>query len=98
MQALFASDLSILDIDVGWPGAVHDNRVFENSSLAALLQQGLLDRNHIHFGNSTIPFYIFADAGYRQSKHVITPVKNDHKLTSLEESFDFYHSSTRMPA
>ena len=98
LQAVVASDMSFLDIDVGWPGAVHDQRVFENSPFATIIHSGILDRCHLTSDDGTkIPLYIVADAGYKLTSHVMTPVKRDHVLTDAEEVYNLVHSSTRMP-
>jgi hypothetical protein len=90
--------MSFLDVDIGWPGAVHDQRVFENSHLATTIHSGMLDRCHLTaFDGTKIPLYIVADAGYKLTRHVMTPVKRDHTLTDAEELYNFAQSSTRMP-
>jgi hypothetical protein len=96
LQAVVAADHSFLDIDIGWPGAVHDQRVFDNSGFSKVLLS-TLDRCHLTSPKGTrIPLFIVADAGYRLSPNVMTPVKRDHHLTSAEERYNFVQSSTRM--
>lgn len=56
-------DLKILDIVARWPGSVHDQTIFDNSSLSNRLENG-------DFGNSLL----VADSGYRNTQHVITPL------------------------
>ena len=90
--------MSVIDVDVGWPGAVHDSRVFENSELAKRIEGGALDTQHISVDGAKIPLYVVADAGYTLQPSVITPVKTDHNLTAREIIFNFRQSSTRMPA
>jgi hypothetical protein len=66
VQAQVTVDVNgkIIDLFTGYPGSVHDSRVFENSPLKRKLTE-LLPENH----------YILADSGYPLTAKCITPFK-----------------------
>ena len=100
MQAIFASDCSILDIIVGWPGSVSDSRVWNTSPISQAFRNGSFHfpSMDVLLGNVRVPFYIIGDGGYANRPHLISPIKEDHALSPEEITFNFKHSSTRMPA
>ena len=42
MQAIADTDLKFLDVSVGYPGSIHDSRVFSLSPIYQAMEQGLL--------------------------------------------------------
>ncbi|KYO36165.1 hypothetical protein Y1Q_0020660 [Alligator mississippiensis] len=83
-------------IHTRWTGSVHDVRMFRNSPLTALMEEG-----HCSFGMEetvirgvTIPPVIFMDAGYPLKPSLMKPyggsVTNPQKL-----AFNHYYSSWR---
>lgn len=84
LQAICNSNRKFLDIFVGYPGSVHDNRVFENSDIHKKLSTAC--------GN----YIILADSAYRCSKYVITPYRDNGRLTRQQKLFNRSHSSARV--
>ena len=41
VQAVATMELCFIDVSVGWPGAMHDSRIFRNSALSAALRRNL---------------------------------------------------------
>ena len=65
MQALVDHRGMFSDIYLGWPGKVHDARVFSNSSLYAKGQQGTLVPNWTKCLNGVdVPLCILGDPTY----------------------------------
>ena len=67
-----------MDVEIGWPGTVHDNRLFQVSWLSrnyteALAQYGIVQR--ITSGEDIteeIPAFILGDSAYTNSRHFVT--------------------------
>ena len=64
-QAICDHRYRFWDIEVGWPGKVHDARVFANSAIFRDGDQGTLfpDRPE-QFGNTNVPPFIIGDPAY----------------------------------
>ena len=41
VQAVATMELCFIDVSVGWPGAMHDSRIFRNIALSAALRRNL---------------------------------------------------------
>jgi len=89
LQAVCDVDLRFTDVYTGWPGSVHDSRIFRNSSLGQTLSE---NADHLCPGGS----FLLGDAGYPLTCHLITPVRDTGSLSSAEKLFNYYHSSTHM--
>ena len=77
------------DVYVGWPGSVHDARVFRRSPL------------HEHLEANTLEMcpqesYLLGDAAYPLRNYLLTPFKDNGHLTQKQKTYNFKHSSTRM--
>ena len=75
------------DCYVGWPGSVHDSRVFTNSDICLMIEQNPID----FCPNSS---YLLGDAAYPLSKHLLTPYKDLGSFTEVEKHYNFVQSST----
>jgi hypothetical protein len=96
MQAVVDSNTRFLDVFAGFPGVVHDARVFANSGFKREVDEGrrLNGPSRIIQGVS-IPELIIGDAGYTQSVWMLTPLPG-HRLAPMYDQYNFKHSSTRM--
>lgn len=63
--ARFPLTMKITNIVARWPGASHDQTIFNNSNLKMQLERG-------DFGN----FIIVGDSGYRNTRYLATPILN----------------------
>ena len=68
----------------GWPGSVHDARVFRNSPVADTI--------------ADLPeeFHVLGDSAYPLTTHVLVPYRDNGHLTADEKHFNKCHSSTRV--
>ncbi|KAJ8929185.1 hypothetical protein NQ314_018134 [Rhamnusium bicolor] len=73
----------IRDIFVGYPGSVHDSRVFRTSPLCETL--------HEKCGN----FFIIGDIGYPCLTNLLTPFKDRGQLTRHQRNYNYKLSQNR---
>jgi hypothetical protein len=85
LQVVCTSDMLFTDIVTGWPGSVHDARVFRNSPL--FQEADLVVPNG---------WYIVADGGYALSRWCMVPFRDLGALTPSQRRFNNRQSSTRM--
>lgn len=83
LQAVCDHELLFLDFYAGWPGSVHDARVFRMSTLEERLSAGLLDRHH----------HIIGDSAYPLKPYLMAPFKG--ALSEEKESFNTAFSTGR---
>ena len=79
---------ALTDCYVGWPGSVHDARVFENSDLKARMEAD----PDVLFPRDT---YLIGDAAYRLTTNMLTPYKDNGNLTDVQKRYNFVHASSR---
>ncbi|XP_061196728.1 uncharacterized protein LOC133205004 [Saccostrea echinata] len=86
LQAVCDHTLRFTDILSGWPGSVHDARVFKNSPLyEASCSENL-------FPGDT---HIVGDAAYPLQSWVLTPYKDTGNLAECQKRYNFIHANTR---
>nr|XP_037273588.1 LOW QUALITY PROTEIN: putative nuclease HARBI1 [Rhipicephalus microplus] len=61
VQAVDGPGLQFFDIVTGWPGSVHDSRIFDNSRLRVLYEE------------NRVPGVLLGDAGYACQPYLFTP-------------------------
>ncbi|XP_046551583.1 protein ANTAGONIST OF LIKE HETEROCHROMATIN PROTEIN 1-like [Haliotis rubra] len=102
LQAVYDHRYIITNINVGWPGKVHDVRVFGNSELyykgetSDLLpkwtkQLLLRDRQVL------MPIVIVADAAYPLKPWFLKPYTHIAKLSKVQKEYNYRLSRARMP-
>lgn len=73
VQVVSTWNLKFLDVSVGWPGSMHDGRIFRNSSLSTAIRLKFADSDH----------HIIADTAYRLLPQVLTPFRNRGHLEDV---------------
>lgn len=98
LQGLVDFDYRFLDICVGWPGKVHDARVFKNSPLFALCcaRTFLPPDMSVMISGVRVPPLILGDSAYALSEWLMKPYTDRGNLTPDEGSFNIKHSTTRV--
>ncbi|KAK3235603.1 hypothetical protein CYMTET_54210 [Cymbomonas tetramitiformis] len=99
VQAVADFDLLFMDITVGWPGSVHDARVFRDSHLFRCGENGTLFPTATaasFFGGIRVPWRILGDSAYPSKDWLLVPYKDNGTLTQHSRFYDYIHSSTRM--
>jgi len=66
-----------LDVEIGWPGSVGDNRVFDNSYLSHHYEGFLAELGTTLLAtgddvSENIPAFILGDSAYRNTRHFVT--------------------------
>ena len=64
LQGVCDSNLKFMDISCGWPGSMHDSRIFGISSLSRILEEKLRGTN----------YHILGDSAYQLGVRLITPL------------------------
>jgi hypothetical protein len=76
------------DVFCGFPGSVHDQRVFRNSPV----YQFLVSEN----SNLSQEQHLIGDSAYKLEKFIMTPFRHNNRLNASEREYNFRHSSARM--
>ncbi|KAJ8916386.1 hypothetical protein NQ315_014596 [Exocentrus adspersus] len=80
----FSIQKRLRDVFIGYPGSVHDARVFRNSPLSNSLAAKCGDR------------FILADSAYPCRRHVLTPYRDNGNLTEVEKYYNTKLSHSRI--
>ncbi|XP_065438983.1 uncharacterized protein LOC135981276 [Chrysemys picta bellii] len=95
LQALVDHKGRFTNINVGWPGKVHDARIFRNSGLCERLQQGTyFPDQKITVGDVEMPIVILGDPVYPLMPWLMKPYTGT--LDSSQELFNYRLSKCRM--
>ncbi|XP_025077922.1 putative nuclease HARBI1 [Pomacea canaliculata] len=86
MQVICNKSLLFLDVCAGYPGSVHDARVFRKSSIFKYLQDNPLPP----------AFHLLGDSAYQLTNTVLVPFRDNGHLTDSEKKYNRAHSSTRV--
>ena len=77
-------DNRFTDIYTGWPGKVHDSRVFRNSPLYEKRPQLYTDNTHI-----------LADSAYPNLTGLLVPFRDNGHLTVAQTRYNITHAGIR---
>lgn len=83
LQGVVKEDLQFTDVYTGWPGKVHDARVFANSPLFTVGSARCGDR------------HILGDSAYPNLEWILTPYKSNRPLNRAQKKFNTTHASIR---
>ena len=86
-----------IDVYIGWPGRVHDARVFRNSSLFQKASRGqLLPDWPKYFGRVKIPLVLLGDPAYPLLPWLMKPYTHHAALTPKQKNFNRRLSKARV--
>ena len=96
MQAVCDMSLKFLDISVGYPGSLHDARVFSLSPFYDKVTKGQLLNGPTRLLNGiTVGPIIAADSAYPLSSFIIKPFSNRRRLSETQVRFNKRFSALR---
>ena len=79
-----------VDIYIGWPGRVHDARVFANSTLYRMGQEGKLLPNWTeHFNGMDVPLVILGDPAYPLLPWLMKAFPDNGCLSRQQKTFNY---------
>ena len=85
------------DVYVGWPGRVHDARVFHNSQVYARGERGELFENRMVTINATqVPVVVLGDPAYPLRPWMMKPFINSGSLSVQQLEFNNRLSKARV--
>ncbi len=86
-----------VDVYIGWPGRVHDARVFTNSTLYRKGQEGVLLPPWVeHLGGGDIPLVILGDPAYPLLSWLMKAFPDNGRLTPQQKLFNYRLSRARV--
>lgn len=83
MQAVCDHRSKILDVFIGYPGSVHDSRVYRNSPLKNTLQE------------KCGRYFILGDSGYPLENNLLTPYKDRGNLNRRQQNYNLKLAKNR---
>ena len=88
----------LTDIYVGWPGRVHDARVFANSSLYSRGQQNTLftPNTSVSLSGADVPLVLLGDPAYPLLPWLMKAYVNNGRLTTQKKLFNYRLSKARV--
>ena len=98
IQAIVDHDYIFRDICVGWPGSVHDARVFANSLIyKKIMEEKLLDNvgNRTILGRQIQPCLV-GDSAYPMHTWLVKPFNFNSSLTAKQKHFNYRLSRARI--
>uniref|UniRef100_A0A3B3HBN3 DDE Tnp4 domain-containing protein n=1 Tax=Oryzias latipes TaxID=8090 RepID=A0A3B3HBN3_ORYLA len=97
LQAVVDHKYCFKNINIGWPGSVHDSRVLRNSEIYEKAESGVLFPNvSCPIGGKDTNLLIVGDPAYQLLDWLIKGYSNSQRLTPEQESFNTYLSSVRV--
>jgi hypothetical protein len=98
LQAVVDCNYLYRDVVIGWPGSVHDARVFSNSAIFKKGNQGKLFPSELtkEINGEEIPPFIVADPAYPLLPWVLKGYPNDNNAPRRERVFNYRLSRARV--
>lgn len=84
LQAACDSKMLFIDVSAGWPGSMHDSRIFHKSNLCKRLANMQLGGYHL-----------LGDSAYALATYMMVPFRDNGRLTNEQVRFNVQHSSSR---
>ena len=97
LQGVVDHSYRFIDINVGWPGSVHDARVFSHSKIYKKLNEGsLLPNKTITANRVSIPLYLIGDSAYPLMDSLMKPFTHGTRLTAQQKTYNYRISRARI--
>lgn len=90
LQGVVDHSYRFLDINVGWPGSVHDARVFARSSLYSnITEKHVLPDKKITINGIDIPLFLIGDSAYPLDTWLMKPFTHSTSLTQQQQYYNY---------
>ena len=86
VQAICDNNLKFTDVCVGWPGSVHDARVYRNSPIRKYITDHPLPADR----------HLLGDSAYPLTTDMLVPFRDNGHLDVIQKSYNMCHSKTRV--
>ena len=97
LQAVVDHDYLFQDICVGWPGSVHDARVFANSGMYKKMTiDRIFDGNEVQIKGKNIPLFLIGDSAYPLKTFLMKPFTFNSSLANDQKVFNYHLSKARI--
>ena len=98
LQGLVDHSYHFLDVYVGWPGNVHDTRVFAHSSLYTSLagSELLPSTKMITLNGVNVPLFIIGDSAYPLETWLMKPFSQNVAVTPQHRTYNYRISRARI--
>ena len=97
MQAVVDHDYRFTDVYIGWPGRVHDARVFANSKIFRRAEDNTLFPNDIvNIEGVQMPIVLLGDPAYPLMTWLMKPFSDNGRLTGGQTRYNYRLSKARM--
>ncbi|KAG1676485.1 Protein ALP1-like [Nymphon striatum] len=97
LQAICNDRCEFTDINVGWPGRVHDARVLKNSEIFEIGESGNLFGNKtVDVGGVNLPVVILGDPAYPLLAWLMKGFSDNGRLSAQQIKFNYMLSCNRM--
>ena len=97
LQGVVDADYCFSDICIGWPGSVHDARVFVHSPIYTLItEQDLLPNKTLTMNGINVPLYLIGDSAYPLQTWLMKPFPQSGILTSEIKHYNYRMSRARI--
>ena len=96
IQGLVDANYCFLDICVGWPGSVHDARVFVHYK--RITENHLIPDKTEQISSVDVPFYMIGDSAYLMLSWLMKPFSFNSDLTTQQHTYNYRISRARIVA
>ena len=97
LQGLVDANYCFLDVYIGWPGSVHDARVFAHSPLYMRITEGnSLPHKTLRIHGVDVPLFIIGDSAYPLNTWLMKPFPHNGVLTHEQKTYNYRLSRARI--
>ena len=90
LQGVVDHSYRFIDINIGWPGSVHDARVLSHSSLyKKITEENYLPHDPMSVGGVDIPLFLIGDSAYPLRTWLMKPFTHGSYLNSQQKTYNY---------
>ena len=90
LQGVVDANYRFLGVCIGWPGSVHDARVFAHSNLyKKITEEELLPSKPLRVNGVDVPLFLIGDSAYPLNTWLMKPFPHNGVLTTEQKTFNY---------